>query len=373
MPGIAAGLARRLQASSGMPHPGLIDRLALVLDWYQGMVSAETKRLVYTYRPEDDTAIADGSPIRDIAAVWDLALLSRFLESSELQPVIVRSLEHYERFLVPSGPSLILDPRWLGEPSGIAHSAFLALAFLDAGIPGHQAKAAALVDGILRQQREDGSYRIYFGGEADEGLDFYPAEAMLAIMAAYEAAHDARYLASVERGFDFHDAHRPPARIAPANLVFYANWQAQYAVRLHLLASTGARRQAVRDYVLALHDRIVAAGFYDEIARDPARQATVEVACALEGLADAYAIASREEDARRMDIYATCIRIALAFLFRAQRLDDCTPRERGGFGHSLIDRTQRIDVTGHVIAGFIKCARNQLGLEPANAAEILLV
>jgi hypothetical protein len=29
-------------------------------------------------------------------------------------------------------------------------------------------------------------------------------------------------------------------------------------------------------------------------------------------------------------------------------------RERGGFGQTLADRTQRIDVTGHVVAGFIK-------------------
>jgi hypothetical protein len=351
--------------------PGLNDRLEIVVDWYKGMVDGETKRLVYEYRPEDEVAIADGSPIRDIAAIWDMAILSGFLGRSELRPVIGRSLEHYGSFLIPHGASLILDSRCIGEPSGIAHSAFLALAFLDSGIAGRkaeaeaetQATAKALVDGILRQQREDGSYRIYFGGERDEGLDFYPAEAMLAIMAAYEATHDRRYLESVERGFDFHEVNRPPRSIGPERLVFYANWQAQYTALLHRHATTSKRRQAIRDYVLALHDRIVDEGFYDELERDPARQATVEVACALEGVADAYEIAAREQDARRKNAYEACIRIALAFLFRAQRLEDCTPRERGGFGHTLSERTQRIDVTGHVAAGFIKCARHRIGLD----------
>lgn len=186
---------------------------------------------------------------------------------------------------------------------------------------------------------------------------------MLAIMAAYEATREPRFLASVERGFDFHAAHRRPAGIAPDYLVFYANWQSQYAAILHRHASTLARRQAVRDYVLALHDRIVGTQFYDELVRDPAGQATVEVACALEGIADGYEIAAREHDAHRMRTYEACIRRALAFLFRAQRLDDCTPRERGGFGHTLADRTQRIDVTGHVMAGFIKSARHRIGLD----------
>jgi hypothetical protein len=33
-------------------------------------------------------------------------------------------------------------------------------------------------------------------------------------------------------------------------------------------------------------------------------------------------------------------------------------RERGGFGESLQDRTQRIDVTGHAASAFMKSAQN---------------
>jgi hypothetical protein len=48
----------------------------------------------------------------------------------------------------------------------------------------------------------------------------------------------------------------------------------------------------------------------------------------------------------------------LDFLLRAQRTTACTDRERGGFGGSLVNREQRIDVTGHVASGFIKCVEN---------------
>ena len=83
------------------------------------------------------------------------------------------------------------------------------------------------------------------------------------------------------------------------------------------------------------------------------------VACGLEGLADAYAIAVWSRDRRAAD-YRRCITTALGFLVRAQRTTDCTKRERGGFEGWLAGREQRIDVTGHVASGFIKSVENAI-------------
>jgi hypothetical protein len=335
----------------------LRQRLELVFDWYRGMIDERTGRLAYTYDPEDDAAIADGSPIRDIASVWDVELLSRFLGRQELLPLAERSLGHYTAWLVDHDGTLILDATRLGEPSSIAHSAFLILSLLASNLPGRAARVIALAEGILRQQRADGSYRIHFAGEPDQGLEFYPGEAMLALMETYGVTRDARLLASVERGFQHHRDRMPPAAVDPELLVFYANWQSQYASLLHERAPSAS----VCEYVFGLHDRLLGARFFDDIEREPNRQATVEVACALEGMNDAYAMALRVRDAERARAYERGIRAAVTWLLGAQRLERCTPRERGGFGHSLRDRTQRIDVTGHVVGGFIKTARNRVG------------
>lgn len=340
------------------PPSALTERLELILGWYKGMVSEATGRLVYSYDPELDAVITDGNPIRDIASIWDLELLSRFLGRSDLLPLAERSLKHHLGFLVARDGALIVHPDRLGEPAGIAHSAFMLLAILESRITGRAAKVVALAEGILRQQRPDGSYRIHFADDWDEGLEFYPGEAMLALMEAYALVHDPRYLSSVERGFGYYSDRFSPNGVAVDLLVFYANWQSQYAALLHAETRSDALRTAVRDYVFALHDRVRRSGFYDDIERYPLRQATVEIACALEGANDAYSIAARERDGHHMQSYEQSIQTALVWLFRAQRLEGCTPRERGGFGHSLIDRTQRIDVTGHVLAGFIKSARN---------------
>lgn len=166
-------MPQRPPPRAGEVQLSLVERLGLILDWYKGMSSEETGRLVYTYYPDRDAAIADGSPIRDIASIWDVELLSRFLARSELLPLVERSLTHYSGLLVTREGALVLDPVRLGEPSGIAHSAFMILALLDSELPGREEKVVALAEGVLRQQRQDGSYRISFGDEEDEGLELF--------------------------------------------------------------------------------------------------------------------------------------------------------------------------------------------------------
>jgi hypothetical protein len=106
-----------------------------------------------------------------------------------------------------------------------------------------------------------------------------------------------------------------------------------------------------------MHDRIVDGGFYREVERHPARQVSVEVACALEGLNDAYVIARGLKD-DRAERYRKCICTGLKYLLTLQCIDTGTEKERGGFGASLSERAQRIDITGHAASSFMKSAEN---------------
>ena len=338
-------------------HAGILeDRLRLMFEWYKGMVDENTSRLVYLYNPNNDVTIGDGEPIRDIAAIWDIEVLSAFLGRDDLRSLIRRSLNHFKQLIVERDGYAIVAPP--GEPSSIAHSAFLALALMRSELPDKVRRFAPLITGILQQQRKDGSYKISFGAEPDSGEELYPAEAMLAILEAYRLTEDARYLDSVERGFahyrqDYYDRGLLP----PDFLVFFANWQSQAGRLLFEATARPELKDLVRAFLFELHDRIIERGFYDRVAHQPEIQASVEVACGLEGLADAYAIAALSHD-RRMEEYRPCILTALDFLVRAQRMTGCTERERGGFGGSLTNREQRIDVTGHVASGFIKSLEN---------------
>ncbi len=180
----------------------------------------------------------------------------------------------------------------------------------------------------------------------------------MSLLEAYRLTKDARYLDSVERSFGHYKrAYYDRGRVHSDFVVFFANWQSQ-AGRLLFEATIKAKvKDLVRAFLFQLNNRVIESGFYDRVARRPEAQACVEVACGLEGLADAYAIAALSGD-RRTEDYRRCILMALDFLVCAQRTTCCTDRERGGFGSSFAIREQRIDVTGHVASGFMKCVEN---------------
>jgi hypothetical protein len=198
------------------------------------MGSETTGRLVYTYDPGANTSVMDGSPIRDIASVWDMEILSDFLNQQELAPIIERSLEHYSHYLIRRDGYTILDPKLLEEPSSIAHSAFMLLSLIHSRLSDRKEKAQLLADGILVQQRPDGSHKIYFGPERDDGLDFYPGEAMLALLTTYKITNKEKYLESVEQGFIYYKTkYYERNRAQPSLLVFFANWQSQFCRLLY--------------------------------------------------------------------------------------------------------------------------------------------
>lgn len=282
-------------------------------------------------------------------------ILSAFLRRDDLLDLIRRSLAHSDQWVIGREGYAIVAPR--GESSSIAHSAFVTLALARSNLPDKVQRLVPLADGILRQQRQDGSYRVFFDPRPDSGEELCPVEA-LALLEAPRLIGDARYLDSVERGFghykrDYYDR----GLVDPDAMVFFANWQSQAGRALFAATSRPEIKELVGAFLFELPDRVIESGFYDRVARQPERQACVEVACWLEGLADAYTLATSSRD-RRIADYRRCIKTALGFLVRAQRTTDCADRERGGFGGSLTSRTQRIDVTGHVASGFIKSVEN---------------
>ncbi len=338
----------------------LTRRLERVYEWYRGMVSPQTGLLEYLYVPETDRFVARRSPIREIASVWDVELLSAFLHRHELAKLVETALAHYTALLRERSGYALLASSALGEPSSIAHSAFLMLALLHAPLPRRSREIAALAEGILRQQREDGSYKIYFDDLPDEGEALYAGEAMLALLEAHRASPDARYVESVERGFAHYDAdYFRRGRVADDMRVFYANWQSQAGRRLWECTRSPAVKQRVASCLRDMHDRIIEAGFYEQVARLPERQVSVEVACALEGLNDLYAVSARSSRGGR-ERDRGCICAGVRYLLDLQCTRDGGPRERGGFGMTLGDRTQRIDVTGHAASAFMKTVENRI-------------
>jgi hypothetical protein len=339
----------------------LRQRLHLIFDWYRRMVNQKNGMLEYLYVPQTDEFIRENCPIRDIASVWNAELLGEFLDRQELRPMIAKSLGHFGDYVVKRYDYLILNSAQLDEPSSIAHSAFMILALLHAPPPRNSSgtqNIKGLADGIVDLQRPDGSYKICFEDVPDHGEELYAGEAMLALLESYGQLHDGRYLQSAERAFAYYDSeYFQRGCVSDDALTFFANWQSQACRLLFQFAPAAALKRGVARFIFQMHDQIVGSGFYRGVDRRPDQQISVEVACALEGLNDAYAVARQLGD-ERLEHCRGYICAGLKYLLRLQSTKDGTGKEHGGFGVSFSERAQRIDITGHAASAFMKSIEN---------------
>jgi hypothetical protein len=201
---------------------------------------------------------------------------------------------------------------------------------------------------------------VYFHDLPGEGEELYAGEAMLALLETYQQLQDAR---SAERGFGYYDGHYfQRGRVAADAFVFFANWQSQASRLLFDCSQNDALKEQVVGYVYRMHDRIISQSFYEDVVHHPARQVSVEVACALEGLGDAYALA-RITDPERAERYRQNICAGLTYLLRLQCTEKDTGRERSGIALSLQERAQRIDITGHAASAMLKSVGNGIKCE----------
>ena len=193
--------------------------------------------------------------------------------------MINKSLQHYKRYVIAHDRYMILDPERLGEPSSIAHNAFMILALLHAPSGRYIRRIAALADGILQQQTLNGSFKIHFNDLPDHGEELYAGEAMLALLESYRQLKNTRYLDSAQRGFSYYDTqYFQRDRVREDTLVFFANWQSQACRLLLEYAESDTLKKEVANYVFRMHDRIIDQGFYACVHQLPGQQVSVEVA-----------------------------------------------------------------------------------------------
>jgi len=175
---------------------------------------------------------------------------------------------------------------------------------------------------------------------------------MLGLMHAFQYSKEEKYLESVEKSFHYYSKLQVDEEIIP----FYSNWQCQACKFLFQNTKDKKLATSVQHFVLQLQDELVHSRFFEYLQVYPTHYATVEVACALEGLVDAFSMCQLQDTKRRQK-YLESIRVAVEFLLQLQN-KSTDENARGGFGNSIQNQLQRGDVTGHVLNSFIKILEN---------------
>ena len=379
------------------------------------MVDSTTDRFYYICRPSDGEREHVHMPIRDLAAAWDATKALLFLETQSyymydgkrdfndktdttefvrqnLRAAVCSTLEAYQPLapMAEAGtecadqhrPALTLDASLLQETANIAHSALLIMATANACrltiCPDSDVdkNISGLLQGILSRQRSDGAFRIEFmsnNGQSDrddvyKGIDFFPGEAMLALMDVYDLSEELGDVAdealresivsSMERAYifycDYYHQERPD--------VNFNIWQITSLSRFYdVLGRRGRSDQAtfVAQHVLQMCRDIVHSRAWKELKQGQrfyANLNTVEIFCGLDAIAEGIRLASAIGDDNTAALLKRNAMNAVYFVEWSQsQVSKDSPVGYGGLGFGgthVIE--QRLDVTGHALSALVK-------------------
>jgi len=312
------------------------DMLWGMTTYFSSMVDPSTLRFFSLSRPQSGELLHVHCPIRDLGVAWDATTVllfwseqqewlqrdkSRYQQYSDihrqrLQDAIYRTIQVYNAsYTSASCGSLVLDYDILREPPNLAHSALsllsstgaLRLSLFDQDMT-EVPPLNALASAVLSMQCQDGAFRVEFGSEeVYRGIEFYPGEAMVALMEVYQLSASMSSILDIStrqaivpavvRAFHFYADFYHKGNVDTN----YNIWQVQAFARLfHVLHDNESehhnRNQAtlVADFVIELCEGLVKSRAWKELARGrsfyPNLQ-TVEIACGLDAIVEGINVA----------------------------------------------------------------------------------
>ena len=319
---------------------------------------------VYEYAPATAEYATGDNIVRQIATAWVLAALERRSGTARHRAALTRALDFISgktRRAAPHSSALVVadDP----DVAQLGTVAFGLLTVVTAGDDALRATAGRYADAILSLQQPDGRFHTHFPPATQpEAEDFYPGEAMLALMHLHMRDPDSRYPEALRRAFPYYREHFRRRR----STAFVAWQMAAYA---HLFRLTRERQYA--DFVFEMADAILSIQHVGPAVPYPdyvggyrsLRVPGVSSATYNEGVLEAYDLARQTGDRERAARYQRAALLGALFTLRLQFSQENAyyiahaDRVLGAFRASLADSTLRIDHTQHALNSLLKAER----------------
>ena len=319
---------------------------------------------VYEYAPALGEYSTSDNIVRQVATAWIMASLERRSDSARHRAALTRALDFIAaktRRAAPGSPALVVADN--PDVSQLGTVAFGLLTVVTAGDDALRAIARRYADAILSLQQPDGRFHTHFPAATQpEAEDFYPGEAMLALMHLHMRDADSRYPEALRRAFPYYREH---FRRRPSTA--FVAWQmAAYAQLFRL-----TRDRQYADFVFEMADTILsiqhvgpAVQYVDYVGGYRAGRAPgVTSSTYNEGVLDAYDVARQMGERERAARYQRAALLGALFTLRLQFTPENAyfvphaDRVLGAFRASLADSTLRIDHTQHALNSLLKTER----------------
>lgn len=306
--------------------------------------------IAYEYLPFERVTKDTRHPLREMAALWAIARLGHFLKDERYDDLARIGMKSFERYFKkdPEGDFYIVnvDP----GKTKLAYSAFAILALLE--MPEYLQRDYYLekfANGLLAQQKENGELETFFDSDQNSGADYYPGEALLALMSLYEEKPDPRYVEAAQKALSFYRKYWRENR----NTAFVP-WHTQADVKLYRATDDSATRDEAATFVFEMNDWMLDQHHPTGDCEGFDFSRGIVTAVYLEGVVRAYELARDTEDNARAACYAAFVREGVDAVLALQFTEEnhfgkpnYEPAALGGFLGTPTDDLMRVDRNQH--------------------------
>ena len=322
-----------------------IQSIKLAGEWF--LNNQDEAFLYYRYNHLRKRHSQEHYPLREMGALWSIAKLSNFLDDPRYDSLAHRGFRYFEGFFKYDEENDFYFVNIAPQEMELGYSAFIILALLEMDHPRKDYYLDKFAKGIILLQRDDGSLRTFFYSDSSTGTDYYPGEALFALMSLYEYTKDKRYLKIVEKAFPHYVRYwqdNPNTAFVP--------WQSRAYYGLYEVT----RKREVADFVLEMNDYILSQHSPKGNCLRLDLSKGLLTAVYMEGVNKAYQLAREFDDKERLKCYANFI-LEGSVLILSLQVTDTTNFEKeaiGGFKASHTSRLMRVDGNQHAVMALIE-------------------
>ena len=338
-------------------------------EWFLG--NQDESFIYYQYDPETDTHPDKHHSAREFGALWSITKLAGFLNDSRYNDLALRGWEHFSKTFELDELNHFIYVNITPSKIKLSYNAFAILVLLELEseplrdslsvaplrgvVEGKDAVLEQLANGILYAQADSGELDTFYYSDRATGTDYYPGQALLALMSLYEAGGNENYLDAVAKALPYYSktywTENPNTAFVP--------WQTQAYYKYYL--ATGSQEAA--DFVFAMNDFMIDHFAEDEACDSFDTDSGIVMAVYVEGMNKAYALAQELGDEERKKCYGEFIRAGSAAVMALQDFNEALTRRVfgsspsvsggdaafGGFHGSLRDFSMQVDRNQHAV------------------------
>ncbi|MBI4242618.1 MAG: terpene cyclase/mutase family protein [Planctomycetes bacterium] len=321
----------------------------IVINAADFLVKNQNKDGTFTYEIDiaNNNKSKSNNGIRQLATTWIIGQFGRLSGEQKYTDSADESIKFWLKSCEFKNNNFIVIDNTSGkQKSKLGHLAFLLLSMLETDKEKYQNEIQRLVKSILSLQKTDGSFTTYIiPPEKKGGEDYYPGEALLALVTYLQYSDDEQITNSISSAFKYYTEYfsqrlkqdsEPPSAFIP--------WQSRAFSRFYSLSKNKEHAEFVfkmTDWLLQFQGEN--GGFFT----DPSSNST---ATYTEGICEAFRLAKELNDKARIHKYETAIQKALYFVNSHQITDK---QYKGGFLFTGNSIKIRIDTIQHAVSANI--------------------